>query len=152
MVLGDVDGPHHLWLRDTLPGQPLAYVIVRDGAIDERRRAAWRLDRRFAGVPPARLFGAYRPTLFQRRRLNLLLDILDRLQAAPVQATSHEIAQTLIYPGMTIGRGMEWKSSTERRRTQRLIGEAVALMRGGYRALLRGAVGARLGGRQKPAR
>ncbi|MDD3799486.1 MAG: DUF2285 domain-containing protein [Novosphingobium sp.] len=37
-----------------------------------------------------------------------------------------------------MGRGNEWKSSAERRRTQRLIDEALALMDGGYRALLRG--------------
>ncbi|WP_454887162.1 DUF2285 domain-containing protein [Sphingomonas oryzagri] len=149
VVLGDVDGPHHLWLRDTLPGHPLAYVIVRDPAIEARRRAAWRLDRRLAGAPPLRRDGAFRPTPFQRRRLELLLDILDMLQAPPStpRPTSHEIARRLIYPGMTIGRGMEWKSSTERRRTQRLIDEALALMHGGYRTLLRGAVG----GRQKSA-
>jgi hypothetical protein len=137
VVLGDIDGPHHLWLRATLPGQPLAYVIVRDPAIDARRDAAWRLDRRLAGVPAAHGHGALRPTAFQRQRLNLLLDILDMLQTLP-PPTSHAIARRLIYPAMTIGRGMEWKSSTERRRTQRLIGEARALMHGGYRALLRG--------------
>lgn len=149
VVLGDIDGPHHLWLRDTLPGQPLAYVIVRDPAIEARRRAAWRLDRRLAGAPPSRRNDAFRPTPFQRRRLDLLLDILDMLLASPSapRPTSHEIARHLIYPGMTIGRGMEWKSSTERRRTQRLIDEALALMHGGYRALLRGVVG----GRQKSA-
>uniref|UniRef100_UPI00053F1A81 DNA -binding domain-containing protein n=1 Tax=Sphingomonas sp. Ant H11 TaxID=1564113 RepID=UPI00053F1A81 len=98
---------------------------------------------------PSRRNGAFRPTAFQRRRLDLLLDILDMLLTPPSapRPTSHEIARRLIYPGMTIGRGMEWKSSTERRRTQRLINEALALMHGGYRALLRGVVG----GRQKSA-
>lgn len=147
VVLGDIDGPHHLWLRDTLPGQPLAYVIVRDLAVEARHRAAWRLDRRLAGAPPSRRNGAFRPTPFQRRRLDLLLDILDMLQALGPKPTSHEVARHLIYPGMTIGRGMEWKSSTERRRTQRLIDEALALMHGGYRTLLHGGVG----GRQKSA-
>ena len=52
--------------------------------------------------------------------------------------TTHNIARRYVYPGMTIGRGSEWKSSAERRRTQRLIDEAFALMRGGYRTLLRG--------------
>lgn len=141
LVLGDLDGPHHLWLRDTLPGQPLAYVIVRDAAIEVRRRVAWRLDRRFAGAPPSRQHSGFRPTVFQRRRLDLLLDILDMLQSAAVPPTSHEIARRLIYPGLKVGRGMEWKSSTERRRTQRLIGEALSLMQGGYRVLLRGIVG-----------
>jgi len=140
-VLGDVDGPHHLWLRDTLPGQPLAFVIVRDAAIETRRSAASRLDRRLAGAPPSRKLRGFRPTAFQRQRLNLLLDILDALEGAHRAPTSHEIARRLVYPGMTLGRGMEWKSSTERRRTQRLIGEALALMHRGYRNLLRGTLG-----------
>lgn len=144
LVLGDVDGPHHLWLRATRPGQPLAYIIVRDPAIEVRRQAAWRLDRRIGGAPPMRSAGAFRPTPFQRQRLDLLLDILDMTQTQP-RPTSHDIARRLIYPGMSLGRGMEWKSSTERRRTQRLIEEALALMREGYRTLLRGGVG----GRQK---
>lgn len=142
VVLGDRDGPHHLWLRATPRDQPLAYVIVRDAAIELRRRLAWRLDRRLAGAPPSRTHGAFRPAPFQRRRLNLLLDILDLSLTAPERPTSHEIARRLVYPGMTIGRGMDWKSSTERRRTQRLIGEAFALMRGGYRQLLLGHAGA----------
>lgn len=148
LVLGDIDGPHHVWLRDTLPGQPLAYMIVRDAAIDARRLAAWRLDRRLAGAPPSRRHHPFRPTPFQRHRLNLLLDILDLLQAPTGRPTSHMVAERLVYPRLSIGRGMEWKSSPERRRTQRLIGEAIALMTGGYRGLLRGLVG----GRQKSAR
>jgi len=138
LVLADVDGPHHIWMRDTLPRQPLSFVIVRDAAIETRRLAAWRLDRRLAGAPPSRKLGNLRPSPFQRQRLNLLLDILDLLENPDGGPTSYEIARRLIYPGMTIGRGVEWKSSTERRRTHRLISEALALMGAGYRALLHG--------------
>jgi hypothetical protein len=140
MVLGDYDGPHHVWLRNAPPGQSLAYVIVRDAAIETRRQAAWRLDRRLAGASPSRRPAAFRPTPFQRRRLNLLLDILDMMQAPDGSPTSHEIARRLIYRNTTIGHGQEWKSSTERRRTLRLIGQARRLMNGGYRTLLRGVV------------
>ena len=69
----------------------------------------------------------------------MLLDILDAvLGRERTGITTHEIAHRYVYPAMTIGRGSEWKSSAERRRTQRLIDEALALMNGGYRALLRG--------------
>lgn len=139
-VLGDVDGFHHLWVRDTLPQQPLAYVIVRDAAIETRRQAAWRLDRRLAGAPPSRRIGAFRPTRFQRRRLNLLLDILDMMRGPAAPPTSYEIARQLIYRDLKIGRGVDWKSSSERRRTMRLIEQARRLMNGGYRDLLRGIV------------
>ena len=39
--------------------------------------------------------------------------------------STHEIARRLVYPHMRIGRGDEWKASSERRRTQRLIDEAL---------------------------
>jgi hypothetical protein len=57
----------------------------------------------------------------------LLLSILDLRGEG--QVTSHEVARQLIYPRLDIGRGAAWKSSPERRRTQRLIREAEALRR-----------------------
>jgi len=140
MVLGDDGGPHHVWQRHVSRSRSLAYIIVRDDAIETRRRAAQRLDRRLGGAPPSQQGGAFRPTPFQRRRLNLLLDILDLTQTPDERPTSYEIARRLIYRNATIGRGQEWKSSTERRRTLRLIGQARRLMTGDYRSLLRGVV------------
>ncbi|WP_348638147.1 DUF2285 domain-containing protein [Blastomonas fulva] len=82
------------------------------------------------------------PTEFQHQRLQLLCDILDLVAVSGAESLStHELAFRRIYPGMTIGRGAEWKSSSHRRRTQRLIAEARALMNGGYRALLAGGEG-----------
>lgn len=136
LVLGDHDGLHRLWLRDSRPDQPLAYIIVHDSSIDFRLGVAARLDRRLAGASAGRLPPGFCPTSFQQQRLRLLLDILDMLNQG--RPTTYDIARLRIYPHMAIKRGMEWKSSSERRRTQRLIDEAVALMRGGYRSLLRG--------------
>lgn len=139
LVLGDIDGPHRLWVRDPLKGSTLAYMLPRDDAIDLRYAAIQRLDRRLAGAPPMRLPSGFMPTRFQRRRLSLLLDIVDAVGSHErTMVTTHEIATRLIYPRMTLGRGNEWKSSSERRRTQRLIDEAFALVNGGYRHLLRG--------------
>lgn len=139
MVLGDVDGPHRLWVRGGATGRPLAYVIVRDDAIELRQSAMRRFDRRLSGAPPARLLAGLQPTPFQRQRLAMLLAILDAvLEREEGRLTTHEIARRHVYAGMRIGRGNEWKSSSERRRTQRLIDEATALMQGGYRRLLRG--------------
>ncbi|MBH1993262.1 MAG: DUF2285 domain-containing protein [Sphingomonadaceae bacterium] len=139
MVLGDVDGPHRLWLRNGAAGRPLAYVIVRDDAVELRQNAMRRLDRRLAGEPPTRALSGLQPTAFQRQRLSMLLDILDAvLSREEGRLTTHEIARRHVYAGLRMGRGNEWKSSSERRRTQRLIDEALALMRGGYRRLLRG--------------
>ena len=140
LVLGDDGGPHHVWQRNGSRGRALAYLTVRDGAVETRRRAAWRLDRRLSGAPPSPRNGTFQPTSFQRRRLNLLLDILDMMQTPDGQPTSHEIACRLVYRNTTIGRGQEWKSSSERRRTLRLIRQAQDLMNGGYRSLLQGIV------------
>ncbi len=139
LVLADVDGPHRLWVRDTTPGRPVAYVIARDASFDLRLAAVRRLDRRLAGAPPAKLPTGFRPTAFQRRRLSLLLDIIDMAKDRDdPDATTYDIARTLIYRNMSIGRGIHWRNSTQRRRTQRLMEEAFALRDGGYRALLRG--------------
>jgi hypothetical protein len=139
LILGDIDGPHRLWVRDPLKGSALAYVLVRDDAIDLRHSAVQRFHRRLAGAAPVRLPPGFAPTPFQRWRLSMLLDILDAvLDRERSTITTHEIARRHVYPHMRIGRGNEWKSSSERRRTQRLIDEAMGLMNGGYRALLRG--------------
>src|SRR3546814_424331 len=72
----------------------------------------------------------------------MMLAILDLLQEpGGAGVTSHDVARLIIYPRLSVGRGAEWKSSSERRRTQRLIEEARGLMQGGYRALLAGPAG-----------
>lgn len=143
LVLGDIDGPHHLWIRAASNDAPLAYLIFRDEAVELRRLAAARLDRRLAGAPPGRAYEALRPSAFQRHRLSLLLAILDCVladgsAAEQRRATTREVAATLVYPRSSLPSGAAWKASSERRRTQRLIDEAMAMMRGGYLALLRG--------------
>lgn len=139
LVLADTDGLHRLWLRDTSPGRSLAYVIARDASLDLRLAAVRRLDRRLAGAPPAKLPRGFAPTAFQRHRLSLLLDIIDMAKdREDPEATTYDIARVLLYVDMGVGRGTDWKTSSERRRTQRLIEEAFALRDGGYRALLRG--------------
>src|SRR3546814_1966360 len=103
MVLGDEGGPHHVWQRHVSRSRSLAYIIVRDDAIETRRRAAQRLDRRLGGAPPSQQGGAFRPTPFQRRRLNPLLDILDLTQTPDERPTSYELARRHIYRQPTNG-------------------------------------------------
>ncbi|WAC25174.1 DNA -binding domain-containing protein [Blastomonas sp. SL216] len=148
MVLSDGQMLHRLCLLTGPHGRRLAFVIPCDQLASIRLSASAALDRppvNFASGEPA---GLSAPTEFQRQRLELLRDILD-LAVIPDgdRLTSHELACQRIYPGMTIGRGAEWKSSSHRRRTQRLIGEARAMMNSGYRALLAGGEG-----RQKQSR
>lgn len=82
------------------------------------------------------------PTAVQRHRLDLMLRILDCLEipTGPTPTLRH-VAKTVVYPGRDQGRAIEWKCSSERRQTQRLLNGAVLLMRGGYRELLTGRIG-----------
>lgn len=137
LVLGDIDGPHHLWLRSNDPAEPLAFAIICDNLADLRHKAAARLGRRLSGAPPARQFKVFKPTPYQQYRLKLLLAVLDMVNLPNGEAaTTYMVARSLVYPHMHICSSAEWKSSSERRQTQRLIDDALTLMRGGYRALL----------------
>lgn len=136
-ILGDGTMLHRIWLHGAPSGGALAALLPCDAMIETRLEAVARLDRwlRGSGLPVP----AGGPTAYQARRLDMLLAILDLRLGSPV--TSHEVARRIVYPRMDVGQGAAWKSSSERRRTQRLIREAEALMAGGYRVLL--------GGRQK---
>jgi len=91
-----------------------------------------------AGAPPPRLSPMLAPTAFQRQRLILLLAILDAHFAGE---TGRAIGTSLVAPRLAGIGAAAWKASGERRRVQRLIGEALGLMHGGYRALLAGGGG-----------
>ncbi|MGQ3179513.1 MAG: DNA -binding domain-containing protein, partial [Blastomonas fulva] len=99
---------------------PLACVIPRDNMAMVRHRAS----ACFGGISSDRqhphIYEPPQPTEFQRQRLQLLCDILDLVAVSGAESLStHELAFRRIYPGMTVGRGAEWKSSSHRRRTQR---------------------------------
>ncbi|HET6523544.1 DUF2285 domain-containing protein [Sphingopyxis sp.] len=141
LILDDKDGPHRIWLCSEGEGVPLAYVIPYDAAAELRLETARRLGRRLAGAPPVRALNGHRPSPFQRHRLGQLLAILDAVDPRGARpATTYEVARQIVYPAMTVGRGAEWKTSSERRHTQRLIDEARELRDGGYRRLLLGRV------------
>ena len=135
MVLADAQGRHRLWLRDTTPGRRLAIQIPNDDHYEARSAAASRLHRHLRGLPAGAPPPGCRPTPFQRRRLTLLLGLVDAVSDG---ATPREMATYLTYPHMPALSGAAWKDSPERQRTRRLTREAIALMHGGYRALLAG--------------
>jgi hypothetical protein len=77
----------------------------------------------------------YSPTAFQRNRLYLLLNLLD---AESEGASRREMASSLLYRNSAPMDRAEWKGSSQRRRTQRMIDEAKQMMASGYHDLLRG--------------
>ena len=138
VVAGGAD-LHRILLRADRIDGPLAAVVPFDAMTGLRLQAVAALDSWLSGAARAKAPALY-PTRYQAGRLALLLAIFD-LRADDPHVSSHAIARRLIYPRMSVGRGAEWKASAERRRTQRLIREAEALVSGGYLALLAGRLG-----------
>ena len=79
------------------------------------------------------------PSAYQKHRLTLLLNILDTVNRPDKDVvTIRDIAQHVVYRNADFGRTIEWKSSSHRRQTQRLLNQAHFYVRGGYRLLLEG--------------
>jgi hypothetical protein len=136
LVLDDDEGHHYLWLPDPETAQRPAAMLPLDEAFELRLEVASRFYRRLDGRPAGPLPQALQITPFQRMRLILLLHALD---FHLVGASPREIAAALVDPEAAALPAREWKSSALRRKANRLITDARALMNGGYRRLLRGA-------------
>ena len=107
-----------------------AVELPLDRDFEFRAHAARRLWRGLNGRPPGpplHVFSTHR-----RRRLALALRALD---ARVDGGTYREIAEVLF--GATRIPDRAWKTHDLRNRTVRLVQNGFALMRGGYRALLR---------------
>jgi hypothetical protein len=134
LILADPEGDQRLWLRAE-DQRAAAVVLPLDESFELRLGAAFRLLQRLRGDAAAPQPPHLAPTRFQRLRLALLINIVDRLAAG---SSKREIARALIYPGLDPGPAAAWKASSERRRTLRLCDEARAMVTAGYRRLLRG--------------
>jgi hypothetical protein len=127
LVADDERGRHRLVCRTHHPSQPLALILPFDADMPIRLEAAARLTRTGGSAV------AYSPTPLQRTRLVLLLHILD---ASGEGLSKRDIARDLIYPNLPDLRGAMWKGSSERRRTHRLVLEALRLRDSGFGDLL----------------
>ncbi len=131
-VLLRIDGvEHRLWLRESpVAEQAYAAELPFDEDFEIRAHAARRLWRALNGRPagPA----SYELSPQRRQRLSLTLRALDgRIEGNSYRA----IAEGLF--GATHIPDRAWKTHDLRNRTIRLVQSGFALMRGGYRALLR---------------
>jgi len=80
-----------------------------------------------------------KPTPYRRYRLVCLLAVLDLAEGCGPDNSLYRQIAAGIFPGNAPqGRAMEWKNSSERRQTQRLLAEARRMMAKGYRDLLAG--------------
>lgn len=122
---------HRLWLKE-LPanGSPLAVELPLDFNFEIRAQAAYRFRRALEDGP---LGPPVLPLTVQRRqRLTLSMRALDGWLEGN---TYREIAAALF--GATRISERDWRTHDLRNRTIRLVRSGFALMRGGYRALLR---------------
>lgn len=140
LVLGDGKKRHRVLV--TPPGsEGSGYFAPRDLWVRTRLAAIEAFDSTFPQSSHAKSNDLLLPSLYQKRRLTLLLNILDAMHRSDSGlATTREIAQTVVYRNTDLGRAIEWKSSSHRRQTQRLINEARIMVEGGYRWLLKGRV------------
>jgi hypothetical protein len=133
IVVEDPSGDHRVWLREPKEVQRLAALLPLDDDFRLRVLSLIRFQRRLAGRasgPPPK---AWLITRRHRRRLILMIRALDGHLA---EASYREIAHAL-HGSEAVAR-YAWKTSSIRGQTIRLVQDAVRMMRGGYRRLLRG--------------
>jgi hypothetical protein len=133
IVLADPAGDQYLWLSESDSRCGLAVVLPLDDTAELRLEAIGCFLRRLRGRPSGPQ--SMQLTPMRRTRLIQLLHALDfRLTGAGPR----EIAAALLDKEAAFLPAIEWKSSATRRKANRLIRDALALMNGGYRKLLRG--------------
>lgn len=122
---------HHLWLKQApQSGAFYSAELPFDADFEIRAYASHRLWRAINGHPPGPPYHQLSPQ--QRKRLALALRALDGYMDG---ASYRIIAEVLFGRRRVPERG--WKSHDLRSRTIRLVQAGRALVRGGYRALLR---------------
>jgi hypothetical protein len=122
---------HRLWMKDLpVAGVPLAIDLPLDSSFELRVRAAQSLGRALSARPPCSSL----PDLPLQRRQRFAL-VLRALDACNEDRNYRAIAEGLFGKNRIPERG--WKTHDLRKRTIRLVQRGLALMRGGYRELLR---------------
>jgi hypothetical protein len=134
VVVADAAGEHRLWLRDPTPGRPLAAIVPLDKDFVTRIASLLRFHRLIAGRRTGPLPRGWPLTAIRAFRLELMLRALDLRLAG---ATYREIAIALGREEAAHLSASDFKNSDSRSFAYRLVRDATAMMKGGYRKLLR---------------
>jgi hypothetical protein len=122
---------HRLWLKEPpLSAATYAVELPLDGDFQTRAHAAHRLWRALNGKSPGPPFHALSSQ--RRHRLALALRALD----ARIDGNTYRAIADVLFHATRIPESA-WKTHDLRNRTIRLVKSGFALMRGGYRDLLR---------------
>ncbi|MEH2626325.1 hypothetical protein V1292_004380 [Bradyrhizobium sp. AZCC 1719] len=130
-VLRVGDATHRVWLKE-LPaaGASQAIELPLDSSFELRAQAAQSLWRTLSGRSPCRPLADHAP--HRRQRMTLVLRALDgRNEGKNYRAIAEGLFGKKRIPERA------WKTHDLRNRTIRLVQRGLALMRGGYRELLR---------------
>lgn len=133
IVLADPAGDHHLVASAIDPAAPLAVLLPLDDSFHIRAEAALRFQRHLFGRATGPLPRALALTPRHRLRLVRMVRALDGRFSG---ASYREIAGVLFdIPWQS---ATEWKTSSIRGQTIRLVKDAQTMMHGGYLRLLAG--------------
>ena len=131
-IVDDAGGPHHLWFQRVQQALPMAALVPLDETVLLRLAGLLRFKRRLDRQPAGALPPAWRIT---SRLRNRLLGMIRALDGHLEGASYREIALAL-HGSEAVAR-FPWKTSSIRGQTIRLVTDAVTMMNGGYRKLLR---------------
>jgi len=135
LLIDDPDGRHRLWIVGGVPTNGSAFLLPFDGDFGARLHSLQRLQRRLDGKRSGLPLRSLQLSLLQRVRLVLQLRALDGEMEG---ATRREIAAVLFDSSARTIPAIEWKNATLRKKVNRVVASAIALMNGGYLTLLRG--------------
>lgn len=134
-LLNDPNGRHRLWFVGGSRRGGRAFLIPFDDDFNARLHSLQRLHRRLTGRSSGPLPSRLQLSARQRAHFAFLLRALDGEQEG---ATRRELAAVLLDEQARDIPAIEWKNSPLRKRINRAVAAATALMDGGYVALLRG--------------
>lgn len=138
VILADQYGLHRITILEARHSGSHHVVLVPGDCLVMQLAALARLAGRVPTLPALPLY----PTAAQRHRLCQLLRVLDAIEEVESPGpTLRRIAETILYPGRDLGRAIEWKCSSERRQTQRVLKHAIRMMECGFRSLHAGRCG-----------
>ena len=127
---------YRLKVVQPVPGQKISYLLSADESLETRLTALQFFNSRPSGQTVSTVASPLRPTPYQSHRFLLMLKLLDALdEAAGKNPTTRELA-TILGLSQTDLRAIDWKTSSARRQTQRLVVEARQMAASGYRDLL----------------
>lgn len=135
VLLNDPTGRHRIWFVGEYRRPARAFLIPFDGDFNARLHSLQRLHRRLIGRASGPLPRSQRLSVGQRTRFTFLLRVLDGEQEG---VTRRELAAVLLDEDARDIPAVEWKNSPLRKRINRAVTAATALINGGYLALLRG--------------